>query len=159
MLIGKTTKIVLQTRKGNDIDNEQAHTVYTPGQLKEIEDETKKFLTDAKRAEANPLYNCHGLTFAMRRTGIFDTEEVKKILADDAYKEIPLSNILASDIVIYIATESGDITHSGIVVDVNDNFGIRTPRIISKWGTMPEFIHLIHECPYPDTIKKYYRNG
>ncbi len=158
MLIEKTTKIALQTRKGNDIDNEQVYTVYTPGQLKEIEDNSKKYLTDEKRAEANPLYNCHGLTFATRRTGIFKTEEVKKILTDDEYKEITLPNILAGDIVLYIE-ENGDITHSGIVIDVNDNFGIRTPRIISKWGTMPEFIHLIHECPYPNTTKKYYRNG
>lgn len=158
MLIGKTAKITLQTRKGNNIDNEQADTVYTPGELRAIEDTTKEYLTDGKRAEANPLYNCHGLTFATRRTGIFNTEDIKKILADDEYKEIPLRNILAGDIVLYIA-ENGDIDHSGIVVDVNENFGIRTPRIISKWGTMPEFIHLVHQCPYPKTIKKYYRNG
>lgn len=158
MLIGKTTKIGLQTRKGNDIDNEQAYTVYTPGELKEIEDTIKEYPTNEKRAKADPLYNCHGLTFATRRTGIFNTEEIKKILADDVYKEIPLRNILVGDVVLYIA-ENGDVDHSGIVVDVNENFGIRTPKIISKWGTMPEFIHLVHQCPYDfKTVKKYYRN-
>lgn len=46
-------------------------------------------------------YNCHGLTFASRRTQISQPSEVAKILADDDYTEISLKNVMVGDIAIY----------------------------------------------------------
>jgi hypothetical protein len=43
-------------------------------------------------------YNCHGLTFASRRTRIYD---VQQVLAEDAYEHIPLNEVEPGDVIVY----------------------------------------------------------
>lgn len=128
--------IRLQTARGTDISNDQwteistyernwAATLATPH--RQI------------RTALSPTYNCHGLTFASRRTRVFDTPEVQLILGDDSYTEVPIETVLPGDVIVYYA-DDGQITHSGIVVANPDQIP-RTPVIVSKWGSGPEIVH------------------
>jgi hypothetical protein len=98
-------------------------------------------------------YNCHGLTFACRRTGISDSAEVQKILTHDGYQEVQRKDLLAGDIVIYVSVDTNEIEHSGIIVQVDD-YG---PYVLSKWGHCHEVIHRLGECMYDSSRVRYYR--
>ena len=106
------------------------------------------------RTAATPRYNCHGMTFASRRTGIFDRETIDQILREDGYKEVSSSSALPGDVIIYYAAD-GDAEHSGIVVSPPVDLGI--PQVVSKWGKYAEFIHWANRCPYSFAAAKYYR--
>jgi hypothetical protein len=77
---------------------------------------------------------------------------LRKILAEDDYEEIKLSDLIAGDIAIYI-NRDGEIEHSGIVVEI-EQFG---PRVLSKWGGCHEVVHMLGDCPFDATRVKYYR--
>lgn len=96
-------------------------------------------------------YNCHGLTFASRRTWIWDSAEISKILKDDDYDTVELKDVLPGDIAVYYT--DGDAEHSGIVLRIVD----LVPSILSKWGASHEVIHRVHECPYDAASVVYYR--
>jgi len=97
------------------------------------------------RTKPSPTYNCHGLTFASRRTRIEKSSNINKILCDDSYEEIvDIKNVLPGDIVVYYS-KTGDPNHSGIVVENNCKTII--PIICSKWGCAGEFIHSLRDCP------------
>mgnify|MGYP001562690834 CR=1 FL=1 len=118
----------------------------------------RQFPKAIPRTEPTALYNCHGLTFASRRTRIFLSSEIPKILNDDKYKEIDIKEAKGGDIVVYF-DENGDANHSGIVV-ANTEYDQRLilPMICSKWGNGGEFIHGLNDCPRiygPQT--KFYR--
>ena len=96
------------------------------------------------------------MTFASRRTGIYERSEIEKILADDGYVEIPLSKTIAGDIIIYFG-EDGDAEHSGVVVTSAGESQLGVPRVLSKWGKYAEFVHWANQCPYTLTFAKYFR--
>lgn len=99
-------------------------------------------------------YNCHGLSFASRRTVIWEASEIAKVLADDGYVEVKdFRRVLPGDIAAY-TSQLGDIEHSGIVVSVDALF---VPSILSKWGMCHEVIHKLAECPYDSSNVKFYR--
>ncbi|MFC1678713.1 hypothetical protein ACFL2T_00640 [Elusimicrobiota bacterium] len=103
----------------------------------------------------NPTYNCHGMTFASRRTSVFDSADIHKILTDDNYAEVPRRDATPGDIVLYFS-DDGDIEHSGIVVsDPEPDLGI--PKICSKWGRAFEVIHWANDCPYDSSNMHFYR--
>jgi len=104
-----------------------------------------------QRTEMSPMYNCHGMTFASRRTRVFDPLAVQRILADDEWIEIELKDVLPGDVVIYF-DEEGDANHSGIVVGTE-------PLICSKWGSAGEFIHPLDQVPRNQygPVKKFFR--
>jgi hypothetical protein len=109
-----------------------------------------------RRTAPSALYNCHGLTFASRRTKIYLPSQIQLILADDRYEEIPLAIVMPGDIAVYVSDRTGDINHSGIVVAYDQN--LVTPMICSKWGKGGEYVHPAHHCPpaYGPTVK-YFR--
>lgn len=147
--------IRLDTSLGNAIDNAQILEISM--YEKNINDMlTKKWdKSGTLRNSPTPRYNCHGLTFASRRTGIFDSDVIGTILNEDGYEEIPPKNVLPGDVIIYYA-DDGDTEHSGIVVSTSaDNLGI--PEVISKWGKFSEFIHRANNCPYTFATARYYR--
>lgn len=115
----------------------------------------KKFPKIVPRTEPTPLYNCHGLTFASRRTKIISWNELKKILADDCYEELKLSAVKPGDIVLYFS-ETGDATHSGVIVEYDPPNTV-VPLVCSKWGNAGEFIHSLRDCPdvYGPDVKFY----
>jgi len=107
------------------------------------------------QGSASACYNCHGLTFASKRTGIFDDAEVWKILRAE-YAEIKSeNNVIIGDIILYFyGIDNNLISHSGMVVDVNSLTGI---RIYSKVAKGREIVHHPRKCPYNLGTYKYYR--
>lgn len=132
--------IRLETSTRTGIDNIQVHdiSIYERRMNERIE---RKFSGRIeKRTDMSPLYNCHGLTFASRRTRVCDSIAVQSILRDDRWEEVSPEQVLPGDIVVYF-DDDGDLNHSGIVV-------CNSPlRICSKWGSAGEFIHDLNEIP------------
>jgi cell wall-associated NlpC family hydrolase len=90
------------------------------------------------------VYNCHGLTFAARRTGIDpDAFDFQRLLEEDCYELVDQErNALPGDVVLYYDS-SGKLQHSGMVIAGPEN-GFGFPRVLSKWGRWGEVIHLAH---------------
>lgn len=108
------------------------------------------------RREATPSYNCHGLTFLMRRGLLFDENAILQCLKDDGYSEImDVKQVLPGDLVLYFDNDES-ISHSGVVcrVEVHHNV-ITTPWVFSKWGELREYVHQYLDCPYSNP--KFYR--
>lgn len=146
--------IRLDTTLGNPIENSQILEIsaFEKNQFSAL---TKWNQSGTLRTHPTPRYNCHGLTFASRRTGIFDSEVINKILDEDGYEEVLAKQALPGDVIIYFAAD-GDTEHSGIVVSAPANeFGV--PKVISKWGKYAEFIHWANNCPYTFATARYYR--
>lgn len=148
--------ITLQTSKRNPIKNSQIlkleKTLLFQKQAKDIQHD----YPDLKvRTDPSGIYNCHGMTFANRRTGIDDANELRLILHDDNYVEVSMEEALPGDVVLY-EEESGDISHSGIVIEARSEHSL-TPRIVSKWGDLSEMIHGVNSCPYSGSKIRYYR--
>jgi hypothetical protein len=152
--------IDLCTRKGNKIQNSQLLELINDAHFKkQINDLKSKYLSIQPRPNTiSGIYNCHGMTFACRRTGIELSEELNKIIAEDNYLEISnFSDILAGDIVLYYS-ESGEIEHSGIIIRSPENIKqISSTTVISKWGSGFEVIHQLYNCPYEGRYVKFYR--
>lgn len=146
--------IRLETSKRTGIENNQDR------QLSHLDvnwarDLPKKFRNAKQRTGGSAAYNCHGLTFAARRTNIISWSELQKILSDDRYVEIPLNEVLPGDVVIYL--HEGDANHSGIVLDYEPGRTV-LQVVCSKWGCAGEFIHGLRDSPSvygPDY--KFYR--
>jgi hypothetical protein len=145
-------QLALHTRKQSQIANELGTLVRTAGDDLLVQDLRAKYPNALHRTSvADRRYNCHGLTFAARRTVIWDPAEVQKILDEDVYDGIlPPARIIVGDIAVY---RSGlGIEHTGVVVDVAPNRIL----ILSKWGKAHEVIHEPFYCPYPFNVV-YYR--
>lgn len=150
-------RIIVNTCEGDDVDNWQNPEV-----------DNRELAIDKKReadfggalarfqGRVTHIYNCHGLTFASRRTQIDDTGEIKKIILQDKYREVKrLAEVLVGDIAVY-HTEDRDIDHSGIVVE-KGTAPLYIPWVLSKWGFCREVVHLANHCPYDLSDVKYYR--
>jgi hypothetical protein len=149
--------IALQTRKGSDIENRQ-ELDYTPHQRQMAEGQLKEahplvVARSTQRRKATNTYNCHGLTFASRRTCIHEERIVNLILSDDGYHPINAQDVLPGDIVLYYERDKQELAHSGVVVGV-DSLG-RTPviTILSKWGRYGEYLHELRTHPYLSATK------
>lgn len=146
--------IRLDTALGNPIDNGQILEISTfeSNQFSRL---SKWHQSGTPRSPPTPRYNCHGMTFASRRTGIFDRAAINQILDDDGYLEVSASQALPGDIIIYFAPD-GDPEHSGIVVSAPTS-ELRVPQVVSKWGKYYEFVHWANNCPYSFATARYYR--
>lgn len=150
------TKIIVQTRLQTDIDNIQPWH-YAAFEWAQLENEPNKYLPmgAVRVGKACPVYNCHGLTFASRRTqvdGSTDTP-ISRILEEDGYTRIPEPESVVGDVVIY-RDAKGVIQHSGIVVGRGD---FKVPTIWSKWCKSYEMVHPLNACPYNDCTTEFYR--
>jgi hypothetical protein len=152
-----STKIALATRVGTPIDNEQVHTLGA-FETNQMQDYERKY-GGRCRPRGNPtgLYNCHGMVFASRRTGITDPNEIKKIIREDGYKEIAVANVLPGDIVLYFDPEKGEYTHSAVVLEEPLKSELNIPLVVSKWGKYREVVHMANVGPYPFEHVQYFR--
>lgn len=148
------SSIVVQTRKGNDISNSQSFLIsnFERSQFPHLK---RRYSNVIFRSRPTAVYNCHGLTFASKRTGIHETEEVYKILKDDNYKEVSLNEVLPGDIILYFSSD-GDIEHSGVIISEPEPM-LLIPKVYSKWGKYCEAIHYANMCPYNFSNVRYYR--
>ena len=147
------TQLALETRRGNQVAN------YIDREPARWGDEWQmnQYRDEYRHEEHRPVgpsrkYNCHGLTFASRRTTIEDAAEVLKIIGDDEYVSITYDEVMRGDIVIYF--EDGDAAHSGIVIGRD---ALRVPIVLSKWGHCHEVVHRLPKCPYKVEDVRYYR--
>lgn len=154
-------RLELETREKDEIANEQYYQLsdacegsmlsQARGVKKDYQGKVHRF-----RLDASPAYNCHGLTFASRRTCIHKGETVRQIIARDGYEVVKrIAEVLPGDIILYVSSEDGDIEHSGIVIGVLPQPS--WPLIVSKWGLGPEVIHSANICPYDQSRMEYYR--
>lgn len=148
------SKITVQTRKGWDIPNIQSHE-FSQQEQNQFSAMERHYSLVTWRAMPNPIYNCHGLTFASRRTSIFDSSVLQQILDHDGYEQINDADVLPGDIILYFGS-NGDIEHSGIVVTIPQS-DLKIPRVVSKWGKFKEAEHSAIDCPYSFQNHRYYR--
>ena len=151
--------LALHTVQKNDIANNLYRGFPYAGQQKQVDDYAKEY-QDCIHRERRPClrYNCHGLTFASRRTAINDSGQVQRILQEDGYIQIQTQDVKPGDIVIYRKDgfNGGEIEHSGIVVGIDRAGLIAVPVILSKWGICQEVIHPANRGPYTSR-QEYYR--
>ncbi len=108
-------------------------------------------------------YNCHGLTFASRRTCLGkegDPKAVDNLLQRDLYKLVYQPQI--GDIVVYRDKQSKEIEHTGFVVTIEKiDFAAEKEiiRVWSMWGSIGEFLHKLQNTPYDDCIIEFWRLG
>jgi hypothetical protein len=155
-IIGQRHSIVLQTRKGNSVQNYSDDTPPIPGTLAECAAYKRRYVAATHRpTQATSGYNCHGLTFASRRTNIYDSSELRRVLHEDEYQSVPFppGPIHPGDIVLYL--QNGDIGHSGVVVQTMDLLG--GIRVLSKWGGCHEVVHMLSDCPYSPATFEFWR--
>lgn len=148
--------IALATAGGRDIPNFQIGEIsaFERNQFAELD---RRFASNTViRSEATPLYNCHGMTFACRRTGIFDSGALQRVLADDHYRLLTSSEVLPGDVLLYY-DENGDFDHSAVVVAPPSESPLGIPRVFSKWGKYRELLHWANDCPYDFSTAKYFR--
>ncbi len=148
-------KIIVETSIRTQIDNVQ-NSFGVDEYAKHLISQHKKKYKEVKfKSEFSSHYNCHGCTFANRRTNIHDSQDVTTILFDDQYELVEMKDVLAGDIVIYV-DPAGVLEHSGTVIDPGSGI-IRNPLILSKWGQLGEVIHRVADCPYDSSNIEYYR--
>ena len=144
------SQLDLHTRCERQIANEINRRPPRAGEQLLVEDHKRNFPNAIHRPVApTRKYNCHGLTFASRRTWIQPTE-IAKILKDDEYEQVSLEEVLPGDIVLYV--QNGDVEHSGVVMSRGP-----IPMVLSKWGPSHEVIHRVNDCEYNSAQFLYYR--
>jgi len=98
----------------------------------------------------DPKYNCHGLTFASRRTNITDLDAIDRIIAEDGYIPVEKNDTYPGDIIIYGANsgDGGEIEHSGLIIGLI-NAIITIPMVLSKLGECHEVVHPYNFSGHP----------
>jgi hypothetical protein len=152
--------IALCTRLGREIVNAQ-DLDQPPSIVQRLNSgfRTKYGLARLRRSPTGQ-YNCHGLTFANRRTGIHSPEEVKKVLHDDGYRQIGWAHVEVGDLATYY--DAGEIAHTGIVVRVERSGDLirgQAVWIMSKWGQAGEYIHPAKHGPYAEHELTFWRES
>lgn len=146
--------IRIQTRCRNDIDNSQVYD-FSPSEIKQFPDYQRDYPGVKFRNRPNPIYNCHGMTFACSRTTV-GPEAVNMIINDDGYTQIKnINDVLPGDVIIYY-NEKGEIEHSGIVVSQPSDETTKIPWVVSKWGKYSEAYHLVFDCPFQPILHVSY---
>jgi hypothetical protein len=140
-------ELALETRGQRKIKNELLKRTPTHGDILAARDFKARYSTcDHRPTEVSLKYNCHGLTFASRRTAITESDAVQSILDDDGYRTVNDDDVSVGDIVVY--SEYGDFSHSGIVTRADPVGNAKVVWVLSKWGRAHEVVHKVRECPY-----------
>lgn len=150
--------LAMQTRESKDIENFFDKRPATAGEQAHVDGLINDYPNAQPRTKVPSFhYNCHGLTFASRRSEIVPSDVVQKILTEDRYEKVDLPNVLPGDTAIYVGAD-GEIAHSAIVLSLRrigdkvvDTF------VVSKWGGAHETIHASKYCPWSDSLVEYYR--
>ncbi|MBI3945524.1 MAG: hypothetical protein HY321_06380 [Armatimonadetes bacterium] len=164
--------IIVQTRRGTSIPNEtfaeEPARMRTPEARRRSHGFVMELIAgrhgqigcrDVRlRREASARYNCHGMTFANRRTNIVHDADVHQVLTDDRYAEIRPDEVKPGDIVVYY-DERGGITHTGVVMFIRRGpAGGTIPFVLSKWARHGEYLHPVGVF-VPYTTFRYFREG
>jgi hypothetical protein len=139
-------EIALETSKGNQIGNWQGAKVAF-GRIEAFRDMCRHRPHWHFRCDSHGLYNCAGLVWASRRTGISENSEWKKVLRDDGYRQISEPHL--DDLVLYRDTADLICLHVGRVIAIVPGISEASPIIpvvLSKWGhDLGESVHFAHD--------------
>ncbi len=150
-------KIALQTSIGRDIDNWQIHEIQNC-EIKSNND-FSQYIGTTFKGGITAIYNCHGFTFASRRTNL-GPEVIRDILTDDKYVEVDLAQAMVGDVVLYISGDNkGDIEHTGVISWIDTVSNPKAIWVHSKWGKFKEATHVLYNCPYNDCTIQIWRNN
>ncbi len=146
-LLGTPQKIILQTRRGQNIDNSQS---CTPDEMtiRRYNLLRSKHASWRNRKQPCGFYNCFGLVWASRRTSIYEESEISKILIDDGYRQITEVEMQPGDIVLY--RFQGNTLHAAMFIEFREiQLGKSpVPWVLSKWGDVfGEDFHPINDVP------------
>lgn len=145
------------TRLGREIPNAQDPDQPPPVAARLIEKHRRSYPMAVMRRSPAGQYNCHGMTFANRRTGIYDPADVEAILSDDGYRQIKAAEAQPGDIVV--CYDGRQVSHTGVVMGVdrrNDLIGGQAVWVLSKWGQAGEYLHAIADGPYGEHDKAFW---
>lgn len=161
LLIGSPKdSIVLQTSKGSRIRNERRLAVdpYSRAELAEVVRQHRGWEV---RRPVCPTYNCAGMVWASRRTGIYQLPDYQLIRNDDGYRDTSMVDLQAGDLAVYRSGLSGDINHVGVILQLRptnptelwlDKFHPRqdhVPYVLSKLGDSgDEVMHHYYDWPH-----------
>lgn len=152
--------IPLATRQGREIPNSQVPDI-PPAKASQVTEKFRNtYFGAVLRRPPSGQYNCFGLTFANRRTGIggLATDSIiDSILRDDGYRRISVAEAESGDLVIYF--KGKEFWHAGLIVEVESNElmpGRRLATVISKWGEAGEYTHPTTVGPYANEEVTYW---
>ena len=164
-LLGQSGKsIALQTRLGNDIENEQGS--FDPGETSEgrFRLYLKTHGGNVKpRKPPSAIYNCFGHVWASRRTWIMEASAIELILKDDSYRRLDSDEEpVPGDVVLY-RDQRQILVHVGEVIEysglqVPTQAVVQTPkyaRVLSKMGVLGE---VTHRADYRDVLGRDFRD-
>ncbi len=143
--------IVLQTRKGTSVTNEQA---LDPPSLRERQVFMRLLAGHPNwvlRKDACGFYNCAGHAWASRRTAIYDDAEWRKILRDDGYRMAQGNDVRLGDLAIYSVKPDATFLHVGVVCEFRQVTPgeVRIPWVLSKWNDASgEVLHHFNDPPF-----------
>ena len=146
-LIGSPqNEIPLVTSKGNQIGNAQGANV-SAGRISAFRDMCARRINWNFRRDSYGLYNCAGMIWASRRTGISQHEDWLKILTDDGYRQTLYP--VVDDLILYRNSEDRSFLHVGRIVRIEAGVSESSPKIpivLSKWGhDLGECVHFAHD--------------
>jgi hypothetical protein len=146
---GSKYRIALVTCENNPIKNERRPKERSIQQLREAAKWFCAAHTSLKVRSLSWDYNCMGLVFASRRTGIDIDDSLNQILKEDGYKKIQLKDVQPGDVVIYL-DKFKKPAHVGIVLEHRSRIVEPPPTrpsqswhtvVLSQWGWDGEYIH------------------
>lgn len=155
-------EIGLDSRRGDQhhIPNTQSFGMGNVGPIsaKILEEFAKKTDAIPRTLTSSLIFNCHGLTFASRRTSIHEEDVVRRLLSDeDDYSEVDIRDVLPGDIVVYYGPRN-TIPHTGVVISMPQERDFGIPWVVSKWGHFREYMHRANQVPPQwsyETLKFY----
>ncbi|MBL7140446.1 MAG: hypothetical protein ISS74_06005 [Planctomycetes bacterium] len=143
--------IPLYTRLRREIANAQDPDPAPHVATRLAEVHHRSFPMAAMRRPASGQYNCHGLTFANRRTGIYNPKDVEAILSDDGYRRISAAEAQPGDIVT--CHDGTEVSHTAVITRIERSealIGGQAVWLLSKWGQAGEYLHTLGEGPYKE---------
>jgi hypothetical protein len=151
-LIGSPqNEIPLVTTKKNRIGNAQG-AIVAEGRVTAFRDLCARRPNWRFRRDSFGLYNCAGLVWASRRTGISKNDDWLRILADDGYHQISEPEL--DDLVLYMDNDDRTYLHVARIIGFEKGISESSPKIpivLSKWGhDLGECVHFDHDHALPN---------
>ena len=138
----------LATRCGTIIPNERRHEL-PPAALRAAVEFWERARPNARLRSATAVYNCMGLIFASRRTWV-DPDDLDTILEEDEYRQLAGAHeAQTGDVIVYRDRRDHSVCHVGVIVEIKPEIQTASWKItvISQWGAMGEYFHLIDDVP------------
>lgn len=154
LLDDSARSIVLQTRLGRSVKNfidppPRADQVWKYRRLRD------KHPLWEERVPATGGYNCVGLVWASRRTGIFDEDQIQLVFGDDGFRLVDISSerLFPGDLVAYwTSSPPRHFIHVGLIMEFRSIAGLpgqSVPWVLSKMdATSGEVAHGLRDVDF-----------